>query len=177
MTKKELDQLEQYALSGEDLVNLVGWIDIISYPDLDTYANLDDLFKKRDQVVVLFLTESKDFGHWLCMLLHRKHKTVEVFDSYGLTGDSHRKWLTPQKRRSLDQVAPQMSNLIRKSTYHPVYNNVKLQAEKKNTCGRHVACRIMNARMLLPKYIELVQSSGVDPDEYVTMVTFKKLGK
>jgi hypothetical protein len=177
MTKKDLSKLEQYALSGEDLVKLVGVIDILTYPDLDNYKNLDDLFKKRDQVVVLFLTESKDFGHWLAMLLHRHKNAVEVFDSYGMKVDSHRTWLSSSELKSLDQVAPQMMDLIKKSKYHAVYNDKCLQEDGVNTCGRHVACRIMHKDMLLPKYIDLIEASGMSPDEFVTLITYKKLGK
>ena len=177
MTKRDLSKLQAYALSGEDLVKLVGWIELISYPDLDEFENLDDLFKKRDQVVVLFLTESKEFGHWMCMLLHRHLNAVEVFDSYGLAPDTHRKWLSDKQLKTLDEVAPQIMNLVKKSKYKPYYNDKCLQADGINTCGRHVACRIMHADSLLPKYLEMIKSSGMDPDEYVTLVTYKKLGK
>lgn len=177
MIKKDLSKLEEYALSGEDLVRLVGNIEVLMYPDLDEYRDLDDLFKKRDQVVVLFLTESKDFGHWLAMLLHRHKNVIEVFDSYGMTVDSHRTWLSPSKLKSLDQVAPQMKDLINKSKYHAVYNDKCLQADGKNTCGRHVASRILHKDMLLPAYIQMIENSGVDPDEFVTLLTYKKLGK
>ena len=177
MTKKDLSQLKEYALSGEDLVKLVGTIDIIVYPDLDEYNSLDELFETRNEVVILFLTESKDMGHWLAMLFHPQRKTVEFFDSFGLKVDSHRQWLTEEKKRTLDQAAPQIMNLLRKSNYNGVYNETKLQKENVNTCGRHVACRIMHRHLLLPKYLELVEESGYTPDDFVTLVTYRKLGK
>lgn len=179
MTKKDLSQLKEYALSGEDLVRLVGAIEVISYPDLDQYNSIDDLFAKRNQVVILFLTESKEMGHWLGMLFHPKHQLVEIFDSYGLTVDGNRQWLTPAKIRSLDQAAPQINDLLRKSRYKSVYNNTPLQADdgETATCGRHVACRIMHSDMMLEKYIDLIESSGYSPDDWVTLVTYRKLGK
>lgn len=174
---KDLEQLKEYALSGDDLVRLVGEIEIIGYPDLDDYNSVEELFKKRNQVVVLFLTKSKMMGHWLALLLHPQHNAIEVFDSYGMKVDAHRKWLSPQKLDSLDERAPQIRNLIEKSKYQAVYNDTKLQPDGTNTCGRHVACRIMHSDMLLRKYIDLVKDSGHTPDDFVTLVTYRKLGK
>lgn len=165
----------QYALSGEDLVNCVGDLMIVKYPDLDE-TSIKQLFRIRNQAVVLFLTESKMMGHWQALLLHPGN-VIEVFDSFGMPVDSGRKWLSEKKKDELDEHEPQLEQLIRKTNLKCMYNDKKLQSETVNTCGRHVACRIMNAHMSLPEYLALIKNSGMSPDEFVTLVTYKKLGK
>lgn len=165
----------QYALSGQDLVDIVGDLIIVKYPDLDE-TNISQLFRVRNQAVVLFLTESRKMGHWQALLLH-PGKIIEVFDSFGMPVDGGRKWLSEKKKDELDQHEPQLEMLIRKTDLKCVYNAKKLQSESVNTCGRHVACRIMHADKSLPEYLALIENSGLPPDEFVTLVTYKKLGK
>ena len=165
----------QYALSGQDLVDLVGDVTITKYPDLDE-TSIPALFQKRNQAVVLFLTESKMMGHWQALLLH-PGKVIEVFDSFGMPVDGGRTWLSKKKKDELDQHEPQLEMLIEKTNLKCVYNGKKLQSESVNTCGRHVACRIMHANKSLPEYLALIENSGMSPDEFVTLVTYKKLGK
>lgn len=165
----------QYALSGQDLVDIVGDISIVKYPDLDE-TSIPALFKKRKQAVVLFLTESKTMGHWQALLLHPGN-IIEVFDSFGMPVDGGRKWLSEKKKNELDQHEPQLEQLIEKTNLKCVYNAKKLQSEAVNTCGRHVACRIMHGDKSLKEYLALIENSGLPPDEFVTLVTYKKLGK
>lgn len=74
---------EGYALTEDDIRKLCGNIPILRYPDLAKFATPDDLFKDGNAVVLLFLTESQDMGHWLCVLNHPGE--IEVFDSYGVS--------------------------------------------------------------------------------------------
>lgn len=175
MTKRSLEQIKDYSLSAEDLIHLVGDIDFIKYPDLDE-ETVDTVFKKRKQCVVLFLTLDKNTGHWIAILQHPGNM-IEVFDSYGLEPDAHRKEIPESQRIKLDEENPQFGQLLRDPKYKVIYNKTRLQADGVATCGRHVAVRIMHSHMSLPQYINLVKSSGETPDDFVTIVTYNKIGK
>ena len=41
------------------------------------------MFKGKKAVALLFLTESKDMGHWIAVLDHPTN--YEVFDSFGVS--------------------------------------------------------------------------------------------
>ena len=72
----------QYALSEDDIRKLVGSVPIYRYPDLAKFDTPDDMFKGSKAVVLLFLTENRDTGHWLTVINHPDH--IEVFDSFGV---------------------------------------------------------------------------------------------
>lgn len=175
MTRANLENIKDYALSGEDLKKLVGKIRFIKYPDLDQ-ETVQSVFRPRKEVIILFLTESINVGHWICILEHPN--VIEVFDSYGLSPDGHRGKISQQKLDKFDQNQPQVMDLF---SQHPtkkvVYNSKKLQEHGTATCGRHVAVRIMHRDMDLDRYLQLVEGSGMPPDDYVTMVTYEKLKK
>lgn len=168
--------IENYALNGEDLQKLVGTIRFVKYPDLDQ-ETLESLFRKRKQVVVLFLTENDRTGHWICMLEH-PNKVIEVFDSYGLHPDGHRMKISEEKRIKLDQTAPQFMDLFRANPeYKLIYNTKQLQKDGTATCGRHIAVRIMHCTMNLDEYVGMCEEGAKTPDEFVCLVTYRKLGK
>jgi len=175
MKRADLEKIKDYALSGEDLQKLVGKIRFIKYPDLDQ-ETIQSVFRPRKEVIVLFLTQDRYTGHWICVLEHPT--TIEVFDSYGLDPDGHRGKISDQKRDALDQNEPQMMDLFsRDPTKKVIWNTKKLQAPNTATCGRHVAVRIMHRDMDLDRYLQLVEGSGMNPDDYVTMITYEKLKK
>ena len=176
MTPPNLEKIMDYALSGEDVQRLVGKIRFVKYPDLDQ-ETLSSLFKPRKEVVVLFLTKDTSTGHWICALEH-PNKVIEIFDSYGLTPDGHRKKISEDMLEKLDQKSPQFADLFKTDpSYKLVYNEKALQKQGVATCGRHIAVRIMHKHMNLQEYLNLVENSGMDPDLFVTMVTYEKLKK
>jgi hypothetical protein len=74
---------KKYAYSEDDIRKCVGNnVPILRYPELQKYHTPEELFAKSDAVVLLFLTESKDIGHWLVVLNRPEH--YEVFDSFGV---------------------------------------------------------------------------------------------
>ena len=72
-----------YALGEDDIRKLCGPVPIYRYPELQKFASPEEMFKGADAVVLLFLTESKDIGHWLAVLNFPNH--YEVFDSFGVS--------------------------------------------------------------------------------------------
>lgn len=76
-------KVEGYALSEDDIRKLIGNVPIMRYPELEKFSNPDEMFKGHRAVVLLFLTENQDNGHWLAVLNHPNQ--IEVFDSYGVS--------------------------------------------------------------------------------------------
>lgn len=81
--EKATDKIAHYALSEDDIRKLTGKIPIYRYPDLQKFSTPDEMFKGSKAVVLLFLTEDNDNGHWLAVLNHPDQ--IEVFDSYGVS--------------------------------------------------------------------------------------------
>jgi hypothetical protein len=172
MDPKFFERIQDYSLSNDDVEQIVGPIRFIKYGDLDD-ETYESIFRKRDQVVILFLTKSDSYGHWLALLKH-PGDVVEVFDSYGLSVDGNRRWLTLAKNEQWDQRDPQILDLL-KGHCKIVYNDRELQGDGVNTCGRHVAVRIMNSDMDLKRYYKLIEDSGKSADDFVTIVTYQKI--
>jgi hypothetical protein len=172
-----LNQLEQYALSEDDIRELVGnSTKIVTYPDLKG-KTLNELLTPEPYCVLLFLTENKHNGHWQC-LLKQPNQKLEVFDSFGLYPDGNRVWLTDKKLNALDQALPSIHLLLQGYPGEVVYNNQKLQEESKNTCGRHIASRILHNHLSIQDYVDLIRNSEYpNADEFVTRFTYRLIHK
>jgi len=83
MGEKAVEKIETYALSEDDIRKLIGKVPIMRYPELEKFSTPDEMFKGNRAVVLLFLTENNDMGHWLAVLNHPNQ--IEVFDSYGVS--------------------------------------------------------------------------------------------
>jgi hypothetical protein len=171
-----INRLEKYALSDADLRQLIGPVRILTYPELEN-ETYQTLFTKQPYVVILFLTEDKQTGHWIAVLQHDGGNSCEVFDSFGLKVDGNRKWLTGGQLKNLDQVLPNLHNCFKGFPGKLVYNDTKLQADSKNTCGRHIASRILHKHLSIQDYITLIRQSGYNPDTFVTLYTYNKIHK
>ena len=176
MSSAFLKKLEMYSLSNADLQKLVGPVKIITYPELEK-ETLDTLFAQQPYVIILFLTEDENNGHWQCLLKRQGGKQLEVFDSFGIRVDGNRAWLSQDEKEALDQTLPNIHNLVRGFPGELVYNNVKLQDDSRNTCGRHIASRILHNHLSIQDYIKLIERSGIKPDEFVTLLTYRILHK
>ena len=176
MSSAFMKKLEMYSLSDDDIRKIVGPVRIIKYPELEN-ETLESLFSKEPYVVILFLTENEHSGHWQCLLKRMGGKQLEVFDSFGVKVDGNRSWLDEDKREALDQTLPNIHRLVTGFPGELVYNNVKLQDEDRNTCGRHIASRILHDHLSIQDYIALIGRSGIKPDEFVTLLTYRILHK
>ena len=169
----KIKQVIRKPLSDANLKTILGDCKIITYPDLATYYNLDELSPKPYDYVIILLLESSQSGHW-CALL-RYSSVFEWFDSYGFPVDydlSH--WLSPLERLKLGESKKYLSYLLQGRNY--IYNKVKCQQMKPNvnTCGSHVAYRchkFKTASFTLRDYQQHVYNAckvnGLTPDELV----------
>jgi hypothetical protein len=174
---KSLKQVEEYALSDEDIEKILGKTFIFSYPYLDDVNSIDDVFDSKGRSIMLFLTENENTGHWCCMI--KKNNEIHYFDPYGVKPEGEKKWLSKEKLEELDQEKPVLTKLFRKSGCAIFFNDYCFQKEQKgiNSCGRHCATRLLYKDLSLEEYYDMIKESGLTPDEFVSKITFQILKK
>ncbi len=164
-----------YSLSSNDILKLIdGKANLISYDSVYKYKSLDDLLGPHKVCIILYLTEH-NYGHWVCLIKHGK-KHIEFFDSYGTIPDDQLKSIDKDIRELYNQDHTYLIRLLLDSGYKVEYNHDQLQKYDTNTnsCGRHVAVRIIFKNMSLKKYTKMVKSYG-DSDKLVYRATKKMI--
>ena len=153
----KFDKYLSIPMSDSDIRRQIKGIKIIKYGDLDNYNSIDDALGPNNMLVILVETMINS-GHWMCVLKY--NNVVEVFDSYGLPIDAGLKYVSAPERKELDEVIPQLSNLLNKCNYQVVYNKTDLQDWDPNikTCGRHVCLRLKNRNKNLKEDIQWIEN-------------------
>jgi len=173
-----LFEVKQYPLSDRAIRELLGDnIKIITYPMLKNMQSIDECFDDLGRCILLFLTTSPTSGHWCCLL--KKPTGIEFFDPYGEAPEDQKDYIPKQMLQILDEMRPDLSNLLKASGVPVSYNKTQLQKESMNvsTCGRHCIVRCMYAPYSMNKYVSIIKKSGLSPDDFVTGITYRKLGK
>jgi hypothetical protein len=177
MDLRGMAKIKAYPLSNTDIEKILGKTKILTYPDLDDISNWEDAFDDEGRCVLLFLTENEQTGHWIGLI--RNETTIEYFDPYGEAPEGDKKWLSKEKLRQLDENEPYLTRLLRASGLKVYYNQYPFQSDKNdiNTCGRWVVARLLLRKKTLAQFYKYVMSSGMKPDDFVSALTFKILGK
>lgn len=172
-----MENIKQYALSNTDIQRILGPTKIITYPELDDLASWEDAFDEHGRCVLLFLTENHSTGHWIGLI--RNKNTIEYFDPYGEPPEGDKKWIPEERLRRLDQDQPYLTRFLRSSKCKVYCNLYQFQADKAdvNTCGRWVVSRLLLREKTLKQFYDAVKKSGMKPDDFVSALTFKILGK
>jgi hypothetical protein len=161
------------SLSDTEIDKLCNYkVNIITYPDLATYDNIDDLLEPYGNLVILYETK-KGYGHWVA-LMKMDNNTLEFFDPYGGKPDDQLKFIPEHFRIENNEYHTHLIYLLLKSRYKITYNEHKLQKflEDINTCGRWVCLRILFKNMSLKDFNKMVRSfPDFTPDELVTYLT------
>jgi hypothetical protein len=160
----------EYAYTDSDIRAALGSIPIHKYPELKAMASPDALFKRHKAVILLFLTEGRNEGHWIAVLDHGTN--YEVFDSFGVAIDGNRKWLDKEQLMEFGQTLPLLSNLLGKGNKPVNHNSTKLQADESDTCGRWVVWRIKNAHKPLETFVAEMKAGPGTPDQKVVELTY-----
>ena len=129
------------ALSDADIRKILGQdAKIVKYSELSQFTDIDQLLPNQLDFCIVLYEDSIDHGHWVG--LSKYDGRYEHFDSYGLQPDKELAWISIQKRRSLHEDEPYLSNLLKHEQY--AYNNVRYQQSDVgvNTCGYHVVHRL-----------------------------------
>lgn len=169
----DFKKVADYELSEDDIRKLLGNVRILTYPDL-AKETLESLLPTDGIVPILFLTESKNEGHWTS--LSRKGGVIEYFDSYGIKPDGERVWLDKKNQIELGEIRPLIHDLLQGHNGPVEYNKKKLQVGPVSTCGRHVVVRGWNLNLPISTYSRKLAETG-HPDLVVCEETFKRLGK
>lgn len=170
-----LKRYENIALSNEDILNLLdGKTNIIMYPDLYKYSNIDEILYPYDSCVLLFAAK-KNYGHWTAII--KRDNELEFFNSYGGWPDDSLKHIPYHYAIVSNQNIPYLSFLMYCSKYDLFYNEFQFQKKNKDikTCGRHCVVRVFNKDMDIYQYKnyldKLCLNMKTDYDGVVTYLT------
>jgi len=171
---KYFDDIQDIPLSGNQIREaLDNKTKILRYSDLLKYDNIDDILKPYNNFVLLYEQKPR-YGHWVCVILHKKSNTLEYFDPYGMFIDKVLDYVDTDFKNQSGQSFPYLSFLFYNTPYNIVYNSKKLQ-EKNNkvaTCGRHIISRILLKNISLKKYQDILKTDRkVNGDDKVSFLT------
>lgn len=172
--------IKAYPLTESDMRKVIPTLGIKSYTDLMDADTIDDVLDEKGRLMLLYLTEDESTGHWVCLLKLRNEPIIEYFDPYGnYKPDGEKKWLSLAKQREFGEDTDKLTKLLKNSPYTVKSNAIAFQKEESdnNTCGRHCLCRLYLKHLDLPQYAELVESSGVPADDFVSGFTYNLIGK
>jgi hypothetical protein len=171
-------QAQAYPLSDDDIRGLLGGnIEISPYPKIKDVQNIGELFDNRGRAIIFYPQQSENQGHWTCMI--RDGRQIEFFDPYGEPPDAQKDGLSKNQLERMRMDHPDLTRLLEESGCHVIFNKVQLQKMSNDvqTCGRHCVCRLLYYKMPLSRYRQMIQKSGMTPDEFVVAKTYSNLGK
>jgi|SRR5271154_2028970 len=167
---------ENIALSDREVLKLIdGKANLILYPDLIEYDNIDEILEPYGACIILFEAKPK-YGHWCC-LFKQNEKLLEFFNPYGGYPDDSLEYIPMHFRLISNQYYPYLSFLMYYSPYELSYNEYKFQKHGKDikTCGRHAAMRLVFRHLSLDDYKQLLdflcKILKMNYDEIVTLLT------
>lgn len=178
--QSKMPEIESYSLSESDIQKMIPTLKIVPYTDLLHATKIDDVLDEKGRLMLLYLTENHNTGHWVCLLNYRGTKIIEYFDPYGgYKPDGESKWLSSKKLKELGQASKKLTQLLDESSYEVKSNAYPFQSDKlnMNTCGRHCTTRLYFKHLKLPEYIKLVESTGLPADKFVSAFTYNLIGK
>ena len=163
---------EYYSLNGLEMKYLNPNTPILLYTDLYKYESPKELFNNSDSIILLYLLQSKSVGHWV--LLFKNNDGYNLFDSYGVPSDFELDFLSPEKRKELNQQYDYLTLLFRNVPL--IYNNIQLQKGERQNCGCFVSHRNLNKHLTAEQYVNVFIDYNLEPNKYVVDYCFKKLG-
>jgi len=172
-----IEEVKEYPLSNDDINRVLGGTNIYAYPELKQFGSLEEALDDKGRMVLLYLTEDSQTGHWVCVW--KDGKTVKYFDPYGNAPEFPKKWLSPARNNQLGQRPNYLLNLF-KGEGRPVFYNThryQKQGADVNTCGRHTIARLLLKDLSDAQYYEVIKDSDVNPDDFVSFATYFLLGR
>lgn len=172
---------EDIALSDKAILDLLdNKVNIVLYPNLYKYKNIDEVMGPYEACILLFEAKPK-YGHW-CAIFKLNDNTIEFFDPYGKASsgghpDDNLRIIPQDYAKVSNQEHPYLSALLDKSPYELTFNEIQFQQRNKaiRTCGRHCVFRLMNRELPLYGYKDLMydlcQEFGTNYDGVVTIFT------
>lgn len=176
MKKSIIKQYENIALTDKHIFDLLkGQNNLVLYPNLINYRNIDEVLGPNGMCVLLFEAK-KNYGHWCC-LWKLNNNTVSFFNSYGGYPDDTLEYIPEHFAMMNNEDVPYLSMLLDESPYKLTYNETAYQKKGSDmrTCGRHCVVRLFNRNKTDKQYYKYVKGFcdrlDIDPDEFVTLMT------
>jgi hypothetical protein len=174
--KEIIKQYENIALSDKQVLKLIdGRANLILYPNLYKYKNIDEILNPYGACILLFEAMPK-YGHWCC-IFKVNEKLIEFFNPYGGYPDDSLEYIPIDFRLKSHQYYPYLSILMYTSQYELSYNEYKFQKHGNNikTCGRWCALRLSFRNVTLDEFYVLIKfmndKLNINNDELVTLLT------
>lgn len=159
------------SLSTDEVQSLVPECKVLTYPEFMRYDSLKELLAPYNCVIFLYMT-TENYGHY-CAIWKNQNGVLHFFDPYGVYLDDQLNFIPAQKNRELGQEVKHLSELIikDKSIRTIFVNHYPFQKRKQgiNTCGRHVAVRVLLRHLSEDAYQKLFKNK--DADKAVVKIT------
>lgn len=167
---------EDIALSDTQVLKLVNKkANLILYPDLHKYKNIDQILDPYGACIILYESEP-NYGHWCC-IFKIDNNILEFFNSYGDYPDVNLEKIPEHFRKESNQNFPHLGWLMYNSPYELTFNEHQFQKYGSGikSCGRWTAFRIICRHMLLEDFYKMVKyfikKFKITSDQFVTLVT------
>jgi len=173
-----VERVKGYSLSDSDIRKILGNdIKIITYPMLGEMSSIEEAFDAKGRCVMLVPNVSPTMGHWVAMI--NRPSSIEFFDPYGDRPEAQLDGVPQSRLEQMDEDQPYLTNLMRGSGLPIYYNTHPFQIESGNinTCGRHCVARLMFKGKTLKQYKSIIDKTGLNPDKFVSGLTYLEIKK
>jgi len=176
MLSNIIKKYEDIALSNYDILKLLnGKANIVVYPNLYKYDNIEQLLEPYGALILLFEAKPK-YGHWTCVF-KLDNDTLEFFNPYGGYPDDSLRYIPEEFKSITNQNHSYLTRLLIDSPYNLTYNEYQFQKVGKDirTCGRHCVVRLLCRWMDLYEYYNFMEQLSnvlnMNFDGVVTVLT------
>jgi hypothetical protein len=117
-------------------------IKIISYPELERYKSINELFGKYKYISLLYTSDESKVGHWVLLIKHSPQE-IELFDSYAYKPDNLLKFF---KKNNKIEMFPLLTSLLNESGIKKLHYSKKRIQRLRNdvgVCGRWIIIRVI----------------------------------
>jgi len=164
------ENLLKYPLSGEEMIRLNPGARLITYDKLNNIVDIEQVFKNSDKVIILYLLQSRNAGHWVSVF--KNEQGYNFFDSYGHVPDYEVDNLTVSQRQDFNEKRDILTKLFYNNNVY--YNNHKFQQKGTMTCGCFVSHRLNNYLLTDDEYCDELEKIK-NPDLFVAEYCLRKL--
>ena len=168
-----------YDLTGVNVGYLTrGKSKILLYDTLTTNDDIIERIGPTNQTLLLFPTqEGSPDGHWISLIYRQSTRTIEHWDSYGLSPQAELQYSTSRHVKSNT-----LGYLYRKAEsqgYKVIWNPYRFQvmANGINVCGRMASMRNRFHYLTIEQMKKLWLNRKESPDYLVTILTFMSLNE
>ena len=164
------ENLLVYPLNGDEMLKLNPEARLITYDKLNSVFDIDEVFKNSNKVIILYLLQNRNCGHWVC--LFKNNQGIQFFDSYGHKPDYEIDNLTEHQRKDYNEKRNRLTDLmVGKKVF---YNDYKFQQKGTMTCGCFVSHRLNNYFLTDNEYIDELKKIK-NPDLFVASYCLRKI--